>query len=461
MEIEEVYNKIIYLMTVSDKSLRRAVQTKIFCNLFEDDEVALLIAREFVAWFKKYETVPSMQRIFEMYKDTPWGAKLRIRFKSILAVAESSNPPTENEFESYLNDLKIAYGKRKFTQKLESFSDHDNKNMIKDVATFSEFVKDFGKGFIDISNSMSTQEEGSYSFTTLNAKQNIEELMGRDLSNEKRFNIGHKMVDDATKGFKYGDLLMILGNINQGKSMVLVNIAYNLWKDGHNVLLLTAEMRPEHFDERIYSRASAVDYTSVMSGKQFLTESDRLALDECVKEIGRRPNHIVTKFLNPSDNVATVEGYLNDLKMNGGFVPDVIIFDSLEHISPLYVPSEEKDWQVKGQVVVEFKHWAETCLDGRGVFLISTHQAKTETNDKKFEDITITDFGRTKIVPEKADYAMYIRTLSDLQLLNVKLIKARRCQVGLSWSMATDYSKCLITNTVDSTNSQGLLLQDE
>jgi archaellum biogenesis ATPase FlaH len=461
MEMEELHNRIIYLMSVSDKSLRKAVKTKVFEHLFDEDDVAALIVREFISWFKKYDSVPSMQRIFETYKDTPWGAKLRIRFKTIVSISESEKPPTENEFESYLNELKIVYGKNKFTQKLASFSEQDNKNMIKDIGTFSEFVKDFGKGFIEIGTTLDSHEEGEYSFTTMSAKENIENIIGRDLSNEKRFNIGHQTIDEATKGFKYGDLLMILGNINQGKSMVLVNIAYNLWREGHNVLLLTAEMRPEHFDERIYSRASAVDYTSIMSGKQFLTGEDRAALEECVKEIGRRKNHIITKFLQPTDNVATVEGYLNDLKLRSGFVPDVIIFDSLEHISPLYVPAEEKDWQLKGQVITEFKTWAETCLEGRGVFVISTHQAKTETNDKKFEDIAITDFGRSKIVPEKADYAIYIRTLSELKLLNVKLIKARRCQVGLSWSMATDYSKCLITNTVDSTNSQALLLQDE
>lgn len=460
IEKEELFNRVLYLLTASDKSIRKAIQIKIFTKMFVEDEVAYFIANEFLDWFRTYDSLPSMQRIFEKHKDSQWGPKLRIRFKTIVSISKSDPVPSENEFDSYLNDLKTYYAKNQFSQKLQSYSDI-NVQDIKSADTFGEMIRNFGKGFVDISNEIETFQEGEYSYTTHEVGSNIEKIVQRDLSNEKRFKIGHRIVDNATNGFKYGDLLLVLGNINQGKSMVLANIAYNLWKDGHNVLLLTAEMRPAHFDERIYSRASAVSYSNILGGKIMLTQDDINALSECEKMMKGKENHIITKFLRPTDNVATVEGYINDLRMTRNFLPDVVIVDSLEHISPLYIPAEEKDWQMKGAVISEFKTWAEMCLNGRGMFVISTHQAKTETNDKKFEDITITDFGRSKIVPEKADYAMYIRTLAELNILNVKLIKARRCQVGLNWSMAVDYSRCLITDTDDSTRSESFITEDD
>jgi archaellum biogenesis ATPase FlaH len=460
IEKEEIINRVLYLLTTSDKSLRKAVQNKLFTSFFEDDEDAQYIAEQFVNWFKAFDSLPSMQRIFEANKENSWGTKLKIRFKALVGIGKLDIPPSENEYDSLVNELKVMYAKKKFTQKLQGFSDVDSKIVSKDVGSFSDFLREFGKGFIEISNNLNTNDEGEYSYTTHDVQSNIGKILERDLSKEKRFKVGHRTIDDATKGFRYGDLMLVLGNINQGKSMVLVNMLYNLWKDGHNVLLLTAEMKPEEFDERIYSRASAVDYGKILSGKQYLEEPDRMALEECVKEMKAKDTHIITKFMEPTDNVATIEGYLNDLKITHNFIPDIIIFDSLEHISPLYMPAEEKDWQIKGQIIVEFKHWASTCLNGRGVFIISTHQAKTETHDKKFDEISITDFGRSKIVPEKADFAMYIRSIPELGLLNSKLIKARRCQAGLSWTMAIDYSKCLITNTEDQTSSSNLLLED-
>lgn len=457
---EELVNRVLYLTATSDKSIRKAVQNKLFVDLFEDDETDSFVARQFVDWFKAFDTLPSLQRIFEANKDTSWGTKLKIRFKTIINVGKADIPPMENEYDSLLNELKVMYAKKKFTQKIQTISDVDAPTVSKNVDVFGDFLREFGKGFIEISNNLNTGNDGEYSYTTHDVSENIDKIMTRDLSKEKRFKVGHKLIDEATKGFRYGDLLLVLGNINQGKSMVLVNMLYNLWKDGHNVLLLTAEMKPEEFDERIYSRASAVDYGKILSGKQYLEAVDQAALNECIKEMKAKDSHIITKFIAPTDNVATVEGYLNDLKITHNFVPDVIIFDSLEHISPLYQPPEGQDWLTKGQIVDEFKRWAVTCLNGRGVFIINTHQAKTVTNDKKFDEITITDFGRSKIVPEKADFAMYIRSVPELGLLNVKLIKARRCQAGLDWSMAIDYSKCLITNTVDGTGSGNLLLEE-
>jgi len=457
LDREELINRVLYLLHSSDKSLRRSFQVKLFRKLFEEDAEAKFIVNEFFNWFKQYDTLPSLQRIFEKHKATSWGPRLKIRFKIMLDLAKASSPPTEAEFDSYVNDLKTFYAREEFSKRLQGFSEVEAASKGKTLEEFTEFIRTFGKGFIEISNNLDSGDEGEYSYTTHDAHDNVGKIMERDLSNEKRFNIGHRVVDEATKGFKYGDLLMVLGNINQGKSMALVNICYNMWKDGHNVLLLTAEMRPDHFDERIYSRASAVDYSRIMSGKRHLDKEDGEALEECVKMMNGRKNHIITKFLKPTDNVATIEGYINDLRNSKNFIPDVVVIDSLEHISPLYVPTEEKDWQVKGQIITEFKNWAETFMNNRGVFVISTHQAKSETHNKKFNEISITDFGRSKIVPEKADFSLYIRTISELNIMNVKLIKARRCQVGLDWSMAVDYSKCLISDTDDTTNSESIL----
>ena len=83
IEKEELINRVLYLLTVSDKSIRKAVQIKIFNKFFLDDEVSLFIVSEFMDWFRTYDSLPSPKRIFEKHKDNSWGPKLRIRFKVI------------------------------------------------------------------------------------------------------------------------------------------------------------------------------------------------------------------------------------------------------------------------------------------------------------------------------------------------------------------------------------------
>jgi archaellum biogenesis ATPase FlaH len=453
--MEEVQNKVIYLMTVSEKCLKKALSNKSFMKLFTEDEVATHIIKEYFDWYMLHKEVPSMRMIYEQNQGNPMGAKLFIRFKVIKQVGEAEDKPTENEFNALVDNLRMAWMQSSFTDNLNKYTAIDRSKISK-VADLAKDINNFGKQFMKISDAISSDDEGEYSFTTSQSKENIEHIKSKDISNEKRFKIGHRRFDNDTKGLRYGDVLMILGNINQGKSMVLTNIVYNLWKDKANVLLLTCEMQPSEFDERIYSRATNVDYSSIMNGREYLNDADRAALDAFVEETKRRPNRIITKFLKTSDNVNTVESYIEDLKLKHDFIPDVIVIDSLEHISPYYPSVEDKDNLKVAQIIMEFKDFAQT-YDNRGVVVISTHQAKTETFDKKFEDISVTDFGRSKVAAEKPDFAMYIRSLPEFNLMNIKLIKARRTSAGITWSMAIDFTKALVQDTEDKTNSESII----
>lgn len=363
----------------------------------------------------------------------------------------------ESSFDADVDVLRLDWAKKNLRTQLASLA---NKQIgdVSDTNAMSSILADLNKNVASINNQLQLNEVLPYSYTTKEAGVNIEKLKATDISKEKRFKIGHRILDNESNGFKYGEVLMILGNIGQGKSMVLTNIIYNMWRDGANILLLTAEMQPLEFDIRIYSRASAVEAKHIEGGKKFLTESDHAALEDCIKYMESKPNEIKIRYVTPSDNVGTVAAYMEELKVNEGFVPDVLLVDSFEHISPLDQKHKDADWMAVGQTMIEFKTLANTFERNRGLFVVSTHQAKTITLDKKFEDIAVTDFGRSKIVPEKADCCLYIRTLSDLNIMNIKEIKARRWKNNLDWSMGVDFTKCMIREMEqDDTNSSSML----
>jgi archaellum biogenesis ATPase FlaH len=455
--MENIESKILYLAIKDKECLNKAIQNKLFISLFNADEINTIIAQEIIVWYEMYRTQPSPKAIYEKHQNSSNAAKLKLRFKSILLLENDKDEcPNPNEFEYLINSLKLSFGNCEINNFLTKFSEI-NRGQFQSVDDITSFVKKYGSELANISNKIDVKKEGEYSYTTLEIENNVEKIINKDISTEKRFKIGQKHIDEPTSGLRYGELLLILGNINSGKSMVLTNIAYNLWKDGANVFLLTVEMQPEEFDERIISRASAVNYTNIMNGKEYLKPDEIIALRETAKFIKTKPNQIITKFLNRSDNVGTIAKYLDDLELERGFVPDVVLIDSLEHIEPFKDLIEDKDHLKAGTVAIEFKEFANTFRNGRGCVVISTHQAKTETEKKKFKDIALGDFGRSKIVPENADFALYIRSLSKINTMNVKLIKARRCQVGLEWSMAIDFSKALIFDSEDNTHSENLI----
>lgn len=421
--------------------LKQIVEKGVPLEIVIDKAEDKLVLNELITWHKHHKTKPSATKIEEKLNVESHDKYLI--FKNRLAELKSIDAKL-NEFPYYLEQLKHHWATKQVEEKIKTILIPDKPHT--DLKNYAGAVKELSAKLFTIHNSVIESSGGADSFTTLKAEENIELIKSRDTSALRRFHTGHDPLDDATGGFLPGEVLMVVANVNQGKSMALANFAYHMWyHDNANVLILTAEMQPEMFDDRIYSRASAVEYSHILAGKSKLTEEEVKALDTTVKEMKSKTNQIIVKWLDNSDNVNTVAKAIEDYEKMYNFIPDVLIIDSLECLTPAG-GSTGKDWEDKGQIVVEFKNFAETFRNGRKILIISTHQAKTVTAEKEFKDIDITDIGRSKIVAEKADAAIYLRCREDLRRMQIKTIKARRFSKDLSWNMAYDFSRVLITN---------------
>ncbi len=437
--VQEFKNKALSLILYDYESLKKVVQQSIPVEIFVDKDEDVFIIKEVIDYYKKYNEKPSIKNIYSELKEKDSNKASLLKSRCAFIGNDIAKP---EEFNYIIDKLKTEWAKIKLVDsiKQEILEKKDNLQSSQDIITLiTKVSSDLSK----INNKISNNAEGEYSFTTKDINEKIEILKNKDLEKIKRFKIGHDVLDDNTSGFRYGEVFIILGNINQGKSFIISNIAFHLWFNGYNVMILTAEMLPEAFDERIYSRASAVPYSHIQDGKGALTEPDIEALEAMRKELGgpERTNQIVSKYLYSYDNVNTIKKYLDDLEKTHNFIPDVILVDSFECLSP--VKRFNDSWENLGQIVNEFKDLAESFKDKRGLFITSTHQAKTETLNKPFKEIDITDVGKSKIVAEKADAAIYIRQQSELNKMNIKVIKARRFSRNVNYNMAIDFSKAL------------------
>jgi replicative DNA helicase len=446
--LEESKSKLLSILIHNKELWKDFINSKVPIDSVSCDEQDSFVIGEIIKYHKRYNGNINGANIVESLKKQD--EKKAVLFKTKIAEWKATNPD-KTEFPFLLEKLKVKWAEQKILKSIQDgiLSDKVKFNNLDDI---KKFVQSTTTELVKIGSQVYSTNSSGFSLTTLEAEEKIEAIKEKDTSNVIRMKVGHDKLDNATGGFRYGEVFLILGNVNNGKTFVLTNMLYNLWLGGANILILTAEMQPSEFEERIFSRASMVDYKSIQEGKNNLSSADRIGLDEAVKHIKSKSNHVITKWLDESDTIETIKVYLEELEKTNNFIPDVVIIDSLECLSPSI--DRGSDWENKGQIVIDFKNFANTYANNRGVFVISTHQAKNDTLEKEFKEINIGDIGRSKIVAEKSDAAIYIRYLDDIHTLNVKTIKARRFDRNLSYSMACDFSKALIQNQEDSPNTE-------
>jgi len=438
--LEESKSKILSILIHNKELWKDFITSRASVESISRDDQDHFVVNEILKYHKRYNGNISGANILEILKKQD--EKKAVLFKTKIAELRSVNPD-KTEFPFLLEKLKVRWAEEKI---LKNIQDNILNEKVKFNTTddIKKFVQATTTSLIKIGSQVYSTNSSGFSLTTLEVEDKIESIKEKDTSNVIRMKVGHDKLDDATGGFRYGEVFLILGNVNNGKTFVLTNMLYNLWLNGANILVLTAEMQPSEFEERIFSRASFVDYKKIQEGKHLLDQADKVALNEAVKHIKSKSNHVVTKWLDESDTIETIKLYLEELEKTSNFIPDVLIIDSLECLSPSV--DKGSDWENKGQIVVDFKSFANTFADNRGIFVISTHQAKSDTLEKEFKDINIGDIGRSKIVAEKSDAAIYIRYLEDINTMQAKTIKARRFDRNLSYSMACNFSKSLIQN---------------
>lgn len=110
------------------------------------------------------------------------------------------------------------------------------------------------------------------------------------------------------------------GETNIGKSIVLSNIAWNIFEQGKNVLIVSLEMSEFRYYKRIATIGSQMAIPYIKQNKD--------GFKTFVNQFKGRGNKLMIKEFPPRRVTAkAVHGFIDKLKKQKGFVPDVIIVD--------------------------------------------------------------------------------------------------------------------------------------
>jgi len=135
---------------------------------------------------------------------------------------------------------------------------------------------------------------------------------------------GFHPLDEATKGLKGGEILIIAGRPGSGKSISSLVIGKNIFKDGKNVLLISIEMPKEQYELRFDASYTGLETDKIELGT--LDEKEEEHYKGCLKEIREKDNWfytIDTFRCTPLTVEAEIEMALQR------FAPDVVIIDYL------------------------------------------------------------------------------------------------------------------------------------
>ena len=257
---------------------------------------------------------------------------------------------------------------------------------------------------------------------------------------------GFHSLDRLTNGFRAGELVVWTSRTSQGKSMILLNLAANMYDQGHNVVFVTREMQPEQQQIRL----EALQMSKLLGGdgrNRISTYQIRDALlDEDLEGVYRES--VLSSFserqnefyiVPPSRCATTLQLSIELDRVRDQFKPEVLVVDYIHVMSPGGIFSGLESSSDK------FHRVALDLVDlGRelGVPVITAAQsnrASLQMDYKGTEVVALSDW-----IPNTADVVLFFeQDRSDDTCVHVQAIKARNLE-KTKFDLVADWARGLV-----------------
>ncbi len=310
---ENFQSKIIYhLVTDSDFAIQ---VLEILKPEFFSQENHRTIAQLIMRWNEKYGTIPSFENLRTLL------AKL---YKEDEILSEyMTSLVSDIEFKTNLLDKAHVIDETVEFCKQQAFRNaiFESVELVK-KEKYDEIYSIFQKAMV------------------AGEKKNIGHDYFHDMNKrvmERRFPIatGFQMLDPVISGgLSGGELGLILAGTGIGKSMILVHLAAEAYKQGKKVLYYTLELSEKIVGLRIDSKIAGIPLSSL------LTDIDgglrNRIKNEITKERNKhqiKPELIIKNFPTKTASIQTLNNHLRMLE-NKGFIPDIIFVDYVDLLRP-------------------------------------------------------------------------------------------------------------------------------
>lgn len=249
---------------------------------------------------------------------------------------------------------------------------------------------------------------------------------------DKGLRTGYSCLDESTDGLRPGELILIGGESGAGKSMLLMNMAIQLWLQnntlemdetkfgpGQHVLYFSLEMPFKPCLNRVLSRMSGAPSKLIRNAK--LNADDALRLKKTLKFIKKYPFQFEIIDIPRGATMESLEALYEEAKAN--YDPKIVVIDYLG-LMDYSGGGEMEDWLKLGKISEKIHEFARV----HNIVALSAVQLNRAKSKDMEEKIGLHRIGRSALIMQNANIAIQIETRpkeKEYPDMNYHLIKNR------------------------------------
>lgn len=247
---------------------------------------------------------------------------------------------------------------------------------------------------------------------------------------------GYSYFDNVTDGLRSGELVLIGGESGSGKSMLLMNMAIQLWMQsntidmtadftpGQHVLYFSLEMPFKPCLNRTLARLSGNPSKLIRSAK--LNQEEALKLKKGLKFISNYPYEFEIIDIPRGATMESLELIYEEAKAN--YDPKIVVIDYMGLMD--YDGADMEDWLKLGKIAEKIHEFSRV----HNLTTLSAVQLNRAKSGKDADDkVGLHRIGRSALIMQNANIAIQIETRAnekDHPDMKYHLIKNRDGQLG-------------------------------
>lgn len=362
-------------------------------------------ANTVVSYIRTYKQIPTLRVITEKLSKGK-NQKLIENIKTIWAELDNIQI-NDNEYKHDLEKIKSRFAEKQLLAANETLSKLEPGSI------------DISKSVLDLQKTVQTikslNQTKSYERKTLkDAVSNFRDEYNAKLENsefDSGIKTGYSYLDYVTDGLRPGELLLIAGESGSGKSMLLMNMAIQMWlqkntidteenkfSQGCNVLYFSLEMPFKPCFNRVLGRLSSNPTKLIRSAK--LNNEEASKLKKVLKFFGKYPYQFEIVDVPRGATTQSLELIYEEAKAL--YNPQIVVIDYLGLME--YEGADTEDWLKLGKISALCHEFARA----HNLIVLSAVQLNRSKAKTEEEKIGMHRIGRSAMIMHNANIAIQI-----------------------------------------------------
>lgn len=335
-------NKLLHILSISLEKVESTVSDLRVVSFFQSNhEIEIYKA---IVWCSNKNKLLTEEQLEHFLREVQSSSPLFIsECVSLWREINSISNVNVEDFEVIFADTEKAFLLVKFKDNLKNLKNQGEANFKNNLFEFSKNVENLVSA---------GDKDSSFEFfdTAESFIRMVDKLEKESKEPEKRISCGIKEIDDCmVVGFRPGTLTLTVADVGGGKTTMMLNIAFNLFKKNHNVLFIPLEMPFEEIFKKFISRECLVEFEK-LARPQMLSDAEWKMIREHSNVLNSQKSKFVWADVRTRPSVSEIKKQIE--KRLPYFKPDIVVIDYIANIKP---DSKMDNWLAIGDILKDLR----------------------------------------------------------------------------------------------------------